>query len=84
MYLGDDGDAYCDVCWQWFNLKRTRCFSFAAVYDSESGRLLSTDASNVGVGCAERMALWKLSDEHVSTPKVVVVAGFGETGTAGR
>lgn len=74
VYMGDDDNMYCDACWKWYDLQNTRCFSFAAVYDSETGKLLTTDASDIGVGCAERMAMWKLKDEDISTSKIIVVA----------
>jgi hypothetical protein len=45
---------YCSDCWLYDELKNTRCFSFARIYDMETGKALAIGASRVGVGCAER------------------------------
>ena len=58
-------------------MQRSRLFTVAAVYDSGSGQRLSMATSVVGVGCAERRALWKLKDTH--SPKLVVVARVRRT-----
>jgi hypothetical protein len=74
VFPGTDGSMYCESCWGWYSLRETRCFSLAALYDAETGRLLSTGASDIGVGCAERVALWRLKDEEVERRKILVVA----------
>lgn len=71
--FGTDGNAYCSSCWDWDALRHTRCFTVAAIYDAR-GALLTTGASDVGVGCAERVAMWNLSLDAVGTPKTIVVA----------
>ena len=77
VHMGDDGNMYCDECWKFYNLRNTRCFSFAALYDKHTGKRIVTDASHIGSGCAERMAMWKLpfeQEESIATPKIAVVA----------
>lgn len=70
-YMDQRGEFYCAECWEFDGLRRTRCFSFAVVYDSETEESLSFAASQLGVGCAERQALWKLDD--TTSNKTVVV-----------
>lgn len=70
--LADD-DMFCDDCWECYNLSIYRCFSFATIYDAESGVRLSYGGS-VNNACAERRALWKLDAAFTSVPKIVVVA----------
>ena len=72
--MGNDGNMYCDECWNFYGLRNTRCFSFAALYDSSTGKRIVTDGSQIGFGCAERMAMWKLPFNHNDTPKIAVVA----------
>ena len=77
VYMGNDGNMYCDECWKFYDLRNTRCFSFAALYDKHTGKRIVADASHIGSGCAERMAMWRLpldSGESIDTPKIAVVA----------
>ena len=74
VHMGDDLNMYCDECWRWHELQSVRCFSFAAIYDLQTQTRLSSDASDLGIGCAERLALWKLKTEDMCTPKLLVVA----------
>ena len=67
-----EGELYCITCTEYYEMANTRCFSFAAVYDMQTGKLLSVGASRIGTGCAERQALWKLDDQD-NVPKSVVV-----------
>lgn len=71
--VGSDGKYYCPGCWEYEELRNTRCFSFAAIYDAEHN-LLSTAGSQIGTGCAERVALWKLDIHNDTSPKTLVVA----------
>jgi hypothetical protein len=66
------GDYYCKQCWEYDEMRNTRCFSFAAVYDANN-KLLSVGGSQLGTGCAERIAMWKLELDDDS-PKTVVVS----------
>lgn len=68
----EEGDFYCEQCWEHNELKRRRCFSFAVCYDEE-GKVLSQGSSRGGEGCAERASLWKLAEEEWSIPKTIVV-----------
>ena len=71
-YVDTNEQFYCNSCWEDHKLFSYRCFSFAAVYDLNTGKRLSTGGS-VNSACAERQALWKLGvDFH--TPKVIVVS----------
>lgn len=74
VHMGEDFNMYCDACWRWHELQSVRCFSFATLYDLETGQRLSFDASDIGIGCAERLAMWKLQKEDMCTPKAVIVA----------
>ena len=73
-YVDTDGTFYCDLCWEIYALKSYRCYTFAVVYDAESGQRLSIGSSISNTGCAERQALWKLHSDNMLCPKVVVVA----------
>ena len=55
-------DFYCDICSECYELRNFRCFSFAAIYNSKTIELLSIGSSRIGIGCAERQAMWKLND----------------------
>ena len=70
--VGSNGKYYCPGCWEYEELRNTRCFSFAAIYDAENN-LLSTAGSQIGTRCAERGAMWKL-DIHNTSPKTLIVA----------
>lgn len=74
-WFGERHDLYCTRCWEDEELfektRRFRCVSFCAVYDWVSGKRLSVAAS-VNLCCAERQALWRLSD--TTSPKALVVA----------
>ena len=67
------GTLYCDTCWEYDTLRRTRCFTFAAVYDATDSTRLCVASSLPGDGCAERRALGSLTDAAMTVPKVVVV-----------
>ena len=71
--LYEDGNVYCDTCWEYYELKNTRCFSFAAIYDSSTGDLLTVASSHIGTGCAERRAMWRLKEQDISSAKSIVV-----------
>lgn len=76
VHIGNDGNMYCDECWKFYDLRNTRCFSFAALYDKLTGKRILSEASHIGSGCAERMAMWKLPfgpEESIATPKIAVV-----------
>ena len=64
---------YCDTCWEYYELQDTRCFSFAAIYDSNTGRLLTVGSSHIGTGCAERRAMWRLEEDDILIEKTIVV-----------
>lgn len=68
-----DGKAYCDTCWEYYDLMSYRCFTFAAVYDISSGKRLSVGSSISHTGCAERQALWRLSSDDFEKDKGIVV-----------
>ena len=63
---------YCFDCWELDTLKSFRCYSFAIVYDAESGKRLSF-AGSIYDACAERRALWKLDHGDMSVPKIIIV-----------
>ena len=67
-----NNDRYCFDCWEIDILKSFRCYSFAIVYDATSGERLSF-AGSIYDSCAERRALWKLDNTHMSVPKVIIV-----------
>ena len=70
---GEDLKLYCADCWEYYELQNTRCFSFAVIYEANSGKQISFGSSNIGHGCAERMALWKMNVGDQSD-KVLCVA----------
>ena len=74
--MGDDENMYCYECWNFYELRNTRCFTFAALYDMHTGKRILTEASHIRSGCAERMAMWKLPSNHHcdNIPKIAVVA----------
>lgn len=74
VFMAPNDTYYCGSCWKWHEMRNTRCFTFAAAYDETTCHLLGTASSSAGVGCAERILLWNLSDELISTPKVLIVA----------
>lgn len=68
-YLGDDGQLYCDDCWERYLLRRN--VTIAAVYNHQGERLSVASSSN-RMGCAERQALWE-TDIMDDQAKIVVV-----------
>lgn len=69
--MAEDYEYYCPQCYEYDELRRTRCFSFAAIYGPHNEIPLSIGASQNG--CAERNAMWKLKDTDIDTEKVIVV-----------
>lgn len=61
----------CETCADYCEMRRTRCFTFAALYSMETGKLLTVGMSHVGVGCAERYAMWRTNFDV--SPKVIVI-----------
>lgn len=73
LTMGADLKYYCNQCWEFEELKHTRCFSFSVIYN-ENGEKISCGSSHIGIGCAERVAMWKLDDLKLSEPKILIVA----------
>lgn len=68
---GNDFNFYCNECFEYEELRNTRCFSFSVIYD-EHGKKITWGYSRIGFGCAERVAMWKLDDSAI--PHILVVA----------
>ena len=62
----------CVECHEFQLLSQFRCVTVCAVYDETTGCRLTTGAS-IGDTCAERNALWKLTGDDMTCPKIVVV-----------
>lgn len=67
----EDGDFYCNDCWEFYDATYYRCITACCVYDMQGQRLSSSTSIK---GCAERSALAKLSDADIDKPKTAVVA----------
>lgn len=67
----DENDIfYCNDCWLCHTLMSYRCYTFAAVYDAQSGEQLGIGGS-INDTCAERQALWNTDD--ILSEKIIVV-----------
>ena len=66
-----DGNYYCNQCWEYDTMRNTRCFSFAVIYDDDKN-IISVGGNRNGVGCAERVAMWKLDMNDVRSKTIVV------------